>query len=80
MIGHAWQGRGYARRAAQLLLVSLGELGVTQVVAHIHPAHIASQRIARHLNLVPTDTVVDGEVRWIGRTSADRAERAAPAG
>ena len=35
----------------------------------IHPEHEASQRIARHLGMEPTDTVVDGEVRWAGNLS-----------
>ena len=34
------------------------------VIAHIHPAHLASQRVARAAGLSPTGEVHDGEVRW----------------
>lgn len=66
VIGTPWQGQGFARRAAELLVAGLRARGVERALAHIHPHHVASQRIARHLGLAPTDTVVDGEVRWEG--------------
>ena len=47
-------------------MAGLRARGVERALAHIHPHHVASQRIARHLGLAPTDTVVDGEVRWEG--------------
>ncbi|GAA1311536.1 GNAT family N-acetyltransferase [Brachybacterium tyrofermentans] len=64
VIGHPWQRRGYAGRAVQLLADSLRTRGVTQVIAHIHPDHVASQRVAERLGMSPTDVVVDGETRW----------------
>ncbi|MFC0581019.1 GNAT family N-acetyltransferase [Micrococcoides hystricis] len=64
VIGRAWQRQGYASRAAQQLVELLMEQGVQQIVAHIHPDHAASQAIARKLGLVPTEQVVDGEIRW----------------
>lgn len=64
VIGRAWQGRGYATHAAQLLVEYLEERSVSDLVAHIHPSHTASQVIARKLGLYPTDTIVDGETRW----------------
>lgn len=66
VVGRRWQGRGHAGRAAQLLVDDLAGQGIVCVVAHIHPGHHASQRIAAGLGLNPTTTVVDGEVRWTG--------------
>ena len=64
VIGEPWQGRGYATRAAQLLVQQLREQGVTKLTAHIHPDYAASQRIARTLGMAPTGISVDGEDRW----------------
>src|SRR5215471_5400667 len=58
------QGRGYASEAARSLVGLLREDGWT-VVAHIHPGHRASQRVARAAGLSPTSDVRDGETRWI---------------
>ncbi len=66
VIGRPWQGHGHAVRAARLLLDHLAERGVRDVVAHIHPEHHASNRVATRLGLRPTTTVLDGEVRWTG--------------
>jgi len=38
---------------------------VDRLVAHIHPDHLASARVAERLGLAPTDAVQDGEVRWV---------------
>jgi RimJ/RimL family protein N-acetyltransferase len=57
------QGRGYATEAAGSLVGLLHEAGWT-VAAHIHPGHVASQRVARAAGLVPTGEVRDGEIRW----------------
>ena len=67
VIGEAWQGHGYATTAARFLVELLAGRGVTDLVAHIHPDHRASQAIARRLDLRPTSLVVDGETRWEGR-------------
>ena len=58
------QGRGYATEAARSLVALLHEAGWT-VVAHIHPGHLASQRVARSAGLSPTADVRDGEIRWV---------------
>jgi RimJ/RimL family protein N-acetyltransferase len=58
------QGRGYAREAAEAVQGRLRATGVSGFVAHIHPEHAASAGVARALGLAPTDTVVDGEIRW----------------
>lgn len=64
VIGSPWQGRGYGGRAAELLVGDLVRREIRRIVAHIHPEHEASQRIATRLAMAPTNTVVDGEVRW----------------
>lgn len=66
VIGQPWQGHGYATTAARLLAHQLADQGVRELSAHIHPDHTASQRIAAHLGLHPTDIVEDGEIRWRG--------------
>ena len=64
VLGTPWQGRGLARDAASVVLDEVAAGGVTRVVAHVHPDHMASQRVAAGLGLTPTDRVVDGEVEW----------------
>jgi RimJ/RimL family protein N-acetyltransferase len=64
VVGRQAQGRGYATEAARELVALLREAGWT-VTAHIHPAHLASQRVARAAGLSPAQEVEDGEVRWV---------------
>ena len=64
VVGRPAQGRGYAKEAARGLVVMLQEAG-WPVAAHIHPAHFASQRVARAAGLSPTGEIRDGEIRWI---------------
>lgn len=64
VIGAPWQGRGYGRQAAALLVDDLATRGLTEVIAHIHPQHVASERVASALGMEPTEVVVDGETRW----------------
>jgi len=66
VIGTAYQGRGYAREAARLMVDWLRGSGVGPIVAHIHPDHVASNSVARRIGLTPTGELVDGEVRWLG--------------
>jgi len=58
------QGRGYAKEAASSLVARLAADGWT-VLAHIHPGHIASQRVAAAAGLSPTSAMHDGEFCWI---------------
>ena len=44
----------------------LREQGVSEVLAYVHPEHHASAAVARAIGLTPTETIVDGEVRWQG--------------
>lgn len=64
LVGSPWQGRGLARDAAAVALDEVAARGVALVVAHIHPDHTASQRVAAAIGLAPTDRVVDGEMEW----------------
>jgi RimJ/RimL family protein N-acetyltransferase len=79
VVGAAWQGRGIAREAAALVLGHLAGRGdVTRVVAHVHPDHDASQRVAAALGMRPTDRVVDGEFEWelvVGSAAGSAAKR-----
>ncbi|MGP7999970.1 MAG: GNAT family N-acetyltransferase [Streptosporangiaceae bacterium] len=58
------QGRGYASEAARSLDGRLRAAG-WPVLAHIHPGHLASQRVAAAAGLSPTSDVHDGEICWI---------------
>lgn len=64
VVVRAAQGQGYAKEAARSLVAMLQESGWT-VAAHIHPGHLASQRVARAAGLSSTTDVRDGEVRWV---------------
>ena len=60
-----FQGRGYAREAAVVLVEWLLASGAADaVVAHIHPEHAASEAVARAAGLERTDEWHDGERRW----------------
>ncbi len=64
VVARAAQGRGYASEAARSLVTVLRQAGWA-VIAHIHPRHHASQRVARAAGLVPTTAIDDGETRWV---------------
>lgn len=63
------QRQGYASEAAAAMVAWLRDHGVDELAANIHPEHDASMGVARRLGLTPTDTVVDGEIRWTGNSS-----------
>jgi RimJ/RimL family protein N-acetyltransferase len=64
VIGVPWQGCGYASEAAAALVNWLRGQGVAAINAAIHPAHRASQRVARQAGLALTSDEVDGEQVW----------------
>lgn len=64
VIGTVHQGHGYAREAAGMLVTWLRQAGVQTLIARVHPEHEASMAVARAVGLAPTETVLDGEVRW----------------
>ncbi|MFL6127689.1 MAG: GNAT family N-acetyltransferase [Mycobacteriales bacterium] len=58
------QRQGYAVEAAAGMVGWLRERGIRHLVAHVHPEHRASQRVAERLGLTETDVEVEGETRW----------------
>lgn len=60
------QGRGLATEAVRAMIAWLREHGIDDVVAHVHPDHGASTRVAERAGLRATGVLVDGEVRWQG--------------
>ncbi|MEU9458689.1 MULTISPECIES: GNAT family N-acetyltransferase [unclassified Streptomyces] len=74
VVGTRWQGRGYAKEAAEGLVTHLlagagagagtGTGVVRTVLAHIHPDHDASAAVAGAAGLEPTERWCDGERRW----------------
>ncbi|MEU8221390.1 GNAT family N-acetyltransferase [Kribbella sp. NPDC048915] len=64
VIGSAWQGRGFAKEAAQGLVTWLRAQYIGQIVAHIHPEHAASAAVATAIGLARTDVLMDGEYLW----------------
>ncbi|MGH3383796.1 MAG: GNAT family N-acetyltransferase [Nocardioidaceae bacterium] len=65
VIASPHQGHGYAKEAAAAMAEWLLRGGVDGLVAYVHPDHGASINVATHLGLSPTETVEDGEVRWV---------------
>ena len=64
VVGSRHQNQGYAREAAEAMVRWLWQEGAATVVAHVDPRHLASVAVARAVGLAPTDTVVEGEVRF----------------
>jgi RimJ/RimL family protein N-acetyltransferase len=64
VVATPYQGLGYAREAAQVMVAWLWRSGIARVVAHIHPQREASAAIARAVDLTPTEIVVGDEIRW----------------
>jgi RimJ/RimL family protein N-acetyltransferase len=68
VVAVAQQGNGYAKEAAAAMVDWLRARGVGAFVAHVHPDHAASAAIAMSVGMIPTDVLVNGEVRWISRS------------
>lgn len=66
VIGRPWQGRGFAREACAAVVAWLErDPGIDELIAHVHPDHVASQRVAASLGLTPTSQRrEDGEMLW----------------
>ena len=76
VVGEQWQGRGIARArppdsCSTTCSARGGSVGSSP---HVHPDHVASQRVAASLGLVPTDRVVDGEVEWVLEAAPSRLD------
>jgi RimJ/RimL family protein N-acetyltransferase len=67
LVGVAWQRQGIATEAATVMCTRLTNQGIERLVAHIHPGHHASARIAHALGMHPTAELdAEGERVWIG--------------
>jgi RimJ/RimL family protein N-acetyltransferase len=64
VIGVEWQKQGFASEAVLALVEWLRAQGVSDVAAHIHPAHVASGAVAARAGLEPTEDEVGGERVW----------------
>lgn len=65
VVGVDWQGQGFAREGAAAICAWLAGTGVRSFDAHIHPSHIASQRVAMAVGLRSTGEIDgDGELIW----------------
>jgi RimJ/RimL family protein N-acetyltransferase len=64
VIGTAWQGRGFAKEAAQGLITWLRAQKADRIIAHVHPDHTASAAVAAAIGLACTDVQEDGEDLW----------------
>jgi RimJ/RimL family protein N-acetyltransferase len=64
VIGTDWQGRGYAKEAAQGLVAWLSTQGMKRIIAHVHPEHAASAAVTAAAGLTRTDELDDGEYLW----------------
>jgi RimJ/RimL family protein N-acetyltransferase len=64
VLGVRAQGRGYASESAHALVAFLRGMGVQEVVAHIHPEHDASARVASAIGMQPTEEWSAGERLW----------------
>jgi RimJ/RimL family protein N-acetyltransferase len=71
--GHPWQHQGYASEAARALVGWLDSRHVHDLVAHIHPDHVASAKVAVRAGFQPTHDQVDGERVWRRQTSRLRS-------
>jgi len=69
VVGVPWQRRGIAGEAAGALADWLRTKPVAEIIAHVHPAHTASNAVARAAGLAPTDERHDGEVLWTARAA-----------
>jgi RimJ/RimL family protein N-acetyltransferase len=64
VVGHDFQGHGYAKESAEVMAHWLRDQGVSAFAAHIHPHHHASVAVAKTLGLRPTGTLHEGEQLW----------------
>jgi enoyl-CoA hydratase/carnithine racemase len=69
VIGTGYQRQGLAKEAAGVVAAWLREQGIERLGARIHPDHQASSAVARSIGLVPTPTIVDGEIQWQSQRS-----------
>lgn len=73
VVGTPWQGHGIATEATRALVAWLDHRDVPEVVAHIHPDHLASAAVATAIGLRRTEVRVDGEDEWVRPDSTQPA-------
>ena len=65
LVGHEFQGQGFGVEAAAAMCEWLRSAGLQSLTAHIHPHHVASQKVASGLGMSRTGEVdEDGEEVW----------------
>ncbi len=64
IVGVEHQGQGYASESAEALVAWLFDCGVQEIVAHVHPDHLVSGRVASKIGMEPTGEWLLGERRW----------------
>jgi len=70
LVGVDHQGQGLAAEAVIAMIAELAHRGIRGFIAHIHPDHIASHRVAASVGLARTGAVDDdGEEFWASSTS-----------
>jgi len=67
VIATSHQGQNLAAEAGTVVASWLLREGVRCLVAHVHPANVASAVTAHRLGMTPTPTLLDGEIEWRGR-------------
>lgn len=71
VVGEPWQGNGYATEAAVAMRSWLAESGLRRFCAHVHPHHVASQRVATYIGLQATGQLDgDGEEAWVAEPNS----------
>ncbi|HKO83495.1 MAG TPA: GNAT family N-acetyltransferase [Actinomycetota bacterium] len=73
IIGLPWQHQGYAAEAAWALVGWLDSRHVRDLVAHIHPDHLASAKVAMRAGFQPIHDQVHSEQVWHRQTSRPRS-------
>lgn len=72
LVAVPWQRQRIATEAASAMCDWLRTRGVERLVAHIHPEHEASTRVAEAIGLVRTgERDADGELIWSSRHDAN---------
>ena len=67
LVGVPWQRQGIATEATILMCAWLDTQRTERLVAHIHPEHHASTRVAHALGMTPSAELDDdGERIWVG--------------
>jgi RimJ/RimL family protein N-acetyltransferase len=64
VVSSRFQGAGYATEAAAAAIEWLEANGISELYAYVHPDHIASNKVAKRLGFVPTESIRDGETGW----------------